>query len=138
MDIESIVAEYVRSKQAADAMAQRANELKKILVREVSENGEEDNKGNLWSRIGGYSLQYQRRQKSPVYDKSKAEDLLKGVGIWEELKQTTIVEEVPEDVLVGYVFEHPEHEHILREVYEVPEPTWAFMQPQAVEQYDEE
>jgi hypothetical protein len=88
--------------------------------------------------VGGYSLQYQRLQKTPSFDKEKAREALMREGLWEELKQITITEEIPEEDLVAYVFDNPEYEYILREVYTVPEPTWAFMPPKEVEQYDDE
>jgi hypothetical protein len=135
-NLEKLASEYLRSKQAADAMAARAKELKNILSKAVEERGDEDDKGHLWMNAGRYLLQRQKRQSAPFFNKGAAEKWAKDNGLWDSLKKTTVIEEVHEDDLVAYVFQNPEFESALRDLYTVPEPTWAFMSPQEVDQYD--
>jgi hypothetical protein len=136
VDLEKLAEEYLRSKTVADAMAARAKELKTILSRAVEDRGDEDDKGHKWMNAGRYLLQRQKRQSAPSFNKTAAEKWAKDMGLWETLKKTIVLEEVNEDDLVAFVFQNPEHEHALRTLYDVPEPTWAFMSPQEVEQYD--
>lgn len=135
-DVERIVEEYVRVKGAVDSMSARAEELKKMLSNVLMQQGDEDEKGNRWMNAGRFLLQRQRRQKPPSFNKDAAEKWAKKNGLWDDLKKVIVTEEVDEDALVGYVFLHPEHEDSLRDLYTVPEPTWAFLSPQEVEQYD--
>lgn len=136
IDLEKLASEYMRSKQAADAMTARAKELKTLLSKAVEERGEEDDRGHFWLSAGRYLLQRQRRQSAPSFDKAAAEKWAKEHGLWNELKKTVVTEEVNEDDLVAFVFNNPEYENDLRSLYVVPEPTWAFQSPQEVEQYD--
>lgn len=135
-NLEKLASEYLRSKHAADAMAARAKELKNILSKAVEERGDEDDKGHFWMNAGRYLLQRQKRQSAPFFNKNAAEKWVKNNGLWDSLKKTIVIEEVNEDDLVAYVFQHPEFESDLRGLYTVPEPTWAFMSPQEVDQYD--
>lgn len=136
-DFESLASEYVRSKRVADDMAKRSKEIRDVLARAMNTRGEEDDKGNLWMGAGRYLLRYQKRQSAPSIDKEAAEAWAKENGLWEDLKKVTVVEEVDEDALVAYVFQNPEHEDDLRTLYKVPEPTWAFLMPEEVDQYDD-
>jgi hypothetical protein len=136
MNLEKLAEEYLRSKTAADAMAARAKELKTILSRAIDDRGDEDEKGHMWLGAGRFLLQRQKRQAPPSFNKEAAEKWAKGNDLWDELKRTIVIEEVNEDDLVAFVFKNPEYESELRSLYNVPEPTWAFMTPQEVEQYD--
>jgi hypothetical protein len=136
-DFESLASEYVRSKRVADDMAKRSKEIRDVLARALNSRGEEDDRGNLWMGAGRYLLRYQKRQSSPTLNKDAAESWAKENGLWEDLKKVTVVEEVDEDALVSYVFKNPEYEDDLRTLYTVPEPTWAFMMPEEVDQYDD-
>jgi hypothetical protein len=136
MDLEKLAAEYIRSKQAADAMTARAKELKDLLSKTLETRGEEDDKGHMWLNAGRYLLKRQKRQSAPVFDKAAAEKWAKDNGLWDDLKKTIVIEEVSEDDLVAFVFNNPDYENDLRSLYKVPEPTWAFMTPQEVDQYD--
>jgi hypothetical protein len=136
IDLEKLASEYVRSKQAADAMAARAKELKELLSRSVENHGEEDDKGHFWLNAGRFLLQRQKRQSAPVFDKAAAEKWAREHGLWNDLKKTVVTEEVNEDDLVAFVFNNPEYEDDLRILYKVSEPVWAFMPPKEVEQYD--
>jgi hypothetical protein len=136
IDLEKLASEYIRSKQASEAMAARAKELKELLSKAVASHGDEDEKGHFWLNAGRFLLQRQRRQSAPVFDKAAAEKWSKEHGLWNDLKKTVITEEVNEDDLVAFVFNNPEYENDLRTLYKVSEPTWAFVTPQEVEQYD--
>jgi hypothetical protein len=136
IDLEKLAEEYLRSKQVADAMSARVKELKDLMSKTLESRGEEDEKGHMWLNAGRYLLKRQKRQSAPVFDKAAAEKWAKEHGLWNDLKKTVVTEEVNEDDLVAFVFNNPEYENDLRLVYKVPEPTWAFMAPQEVEQYD--
>lgn len=142
MNLERITEEYLKLKAHQEGVAAQVEQLKKMLVEKVDEAGVPDDNGHLWLTLDGYLLQRQKRQGKKYLNRARAEEWAKERGCWQDVM--VIREELDEDNLLGYVFEHrrsedPEFANIeaeLESLYETPDPTWAFMPPVVQKTYD--
>lgn len=140
MNLERITEEYLKRKAHLAALTDQVGKLKEMLSEQVDKAGVPDDKGHLWLTLDGYLLQRQKRQGDKRLDREAAEQWARDLGIWDKVK--VIREELSEDELLGFVFEHrksdryPDIEEQLQKLYVTPDPTWAFMPPVVQKQYD--
>jgi hypothetical protein len=123
-DIERLSEEYVNTKSMLDKVTTRLNELKEALTRLVDEQGQPDEKGNLWLPAGNRQLKKERRS-SLSFDEESAEQWAKSEGIFNDVKRVIFKEVVDEDKLLAYAWEHREASPII-ESFNKEKVTWAF------------
>ena len=117
-----IAEEYKKAKEFAESTAKRADELKKELVRQVSQYGTSDDRGHKWMAAGDMQLKNERRV-GKSFDLTAAIDWAKENDIWDAVKE--IIETTNEDLILRYSWEHPEHQATVAKFY-VERETWAF------------
>lgn len=117
-----IAEEYKKAKEFAESTAKRADELKKELVRQVSQYGTSDDRGHKWMAAGDMQLKHERRV-GKSFDLASAIDWAKENDIWDAVKE--IIETTNEDLILRYSWEHPEHQATVAKFY-VERETWAF------------
>lgn len=120
--IETLVSEYKKAKEFATKVTERADELKKELVKLVKESGKPDNKGHLWLDAGDNQVKHERRVSRSL-DQSAAIDWAKNNGVWDEVKE--VIEVLSEDALLKFFWENPDRSKELEEMYSEKE-SWAF------------
>lgn len=119
---ERLAQEFKKSKEAIDLLTKRQNEMKNELINAITTNGYEDEKGHLWYEVGSMELKYERRV-SRSFNAEAAEQWAREQGLWDDLKK--VIEVVDEDKLLGYAWNHKEHENTIQGFY-VEKETWAF------------
>lgn len=137
MNVERLAKEYLSRKKFLDDTARTVEELKALLNKAVESEGTPDEKGHVWLAAGDFLLQRQKRQGKSYLDRAAAEEWAKAKGIWDEVK--VVKEELNEDALLGYAFEHrkdPGLEDEFEALYVEPAPTWAFIAPIEQKQYE--
>lgn len=101
-DFPRYVEEYLREKEAMEAMQARVNEKKAAINKFVDDLGEADEKGSKWVHvegIPGLSAVKRERRVSQSLDTDKAEAWLKKNGLWEQYSEEIRV--LDEDALYG-------------------------------------
>lgn len=138
MNIERLAEEYVKRKKLLDSLTKEVNDLKGMLSEQVDTDGDVDEKGNRWLVAGKFLLQRQKRQPQKYLNLEAAEQWVKDLGVWDEVK--VVREQLDEDKLLGFVYDnrrtHPEFEDVLEGMYVEPDPTWAFISPVEQKQYE--
>ena len=119
---EKLADDFRKSKEAIDALTKRQEAMKKELVQAVKDNGYEDEKGNVWLKLGEKELKYERRV-SRALNADAAEQWAREQGIWDDIKE--VVERLSEEKLLGYSWLHKEVEDIIQGFYSEKE-SWAF------------
>lgn len=129
MNIDRLAEEYVRSSVHIKDATERKEELKKLLLRTVEEQGEADEKGNQWIAGEEYLIKRERRA-SKTWDADAAEEWAKSLGILDSLTTTTTVvtTAIDPDKVAAYAFKHPEMEDTVK-AFNTESVTWAFPQP---------
>lgn len=130
MNVERIAEEYVKQNTLLKSLEKIVGEYKKLLIKVVDEQGEPDAKGHRWFVAGSFLLQRQKRQGDKYINKERAEEWAKERGIWNKVSVT--VEQLDEDALVAYAYEHRSDEMLEKEfqaLYDQPPVTYAFMPP---------
>lgn len=117
-----LAAEYKEAKSFADRAAKRAEELKKILVKDVQENGQPDDRGHKWCPAGDFQLKHELR-KYTKFDLDAAAQWAKDHGLWDEVKD--VIEVPNEEKILALGWTHPEYSEIIAEFYKTSE-VWAF------------
>lgn len=119
---ERLAEEFKKSKEAIDTLTKRQNAMKAELVEAIKAKGYEDDKGHLWYKAGATEMKYERRV-SRSFNAEAAEQWARENGLWDDLKK--VVELLDEDKLLGYAWNHKEHEDTIQNFYAEKE-TWAF------------
>lgn len=122
--VQRLLTEYLDTKSLSDKIAKRLDEVKTALVEYLKEEGQPDEKGNLWIPVGDKQLKHERRS-SIFLDQSAAEDWCREQGIFDDLKQVVVTETVDEDKLLAYAWEHREVSKVI-ESFNKEKVTWAF------------
>lgn len=121
-----LVTDYVEAKRTADTVAKRFNDLKARLAEYVDENGEVDDKGNLWvelpdnSPVG--SLKREKRV-SRFLDEDATEEFLKKKRLYKDCTSTITVLDEEKILAAHYAGKISEEE--LDALY-AEKITWAF------------
>lgn len=143
MNLERLTEQYLKDKAHAEVLAERIAQFKEMLSKKVDAEGTADDKGHKRLRAGRFELQRQLRQPKPYLDPNAAEEYVKGLGIWDDVKVTR--EALDEDALAGWLYEHKDEENPetglpyedeYRNLFVTPKPTWAFLPP-VVQEFDE-
>lgn len=113
--------DYKESKDFADRIQKRTDELKQTLVKNLKDYGVEDDRGHKWLAAGDMQLKHERRV-SRSFDLSAATKWVKSLGAWDEVKD--VIEVTTEDRILQYAWEHG-HTDVVSEFYSDRE-TWAF------------
>jgi hypothetical protein len=119
---ERLAQEFKKSKEGIEALTKRQNDMKAELVKAIQDNGYEDDKGHKWFKVGDIELKYERRVSRSL-NMEAAEQWARGLGIWDDLKK--VVEQLDEDKLLGYAWNHKEQEDTIQNFY-VEKESWAF------------
>jgi len=119
--IARLAEEYKAAKEFADKTASRADELKRELVRQVSSNGKQDDRGHKWMPAGDMQLKHERRV-STSFDLSAAIEWIKNMDAWDEVKE--VIETTNEDRILQYAWAN-EYKDVVAKFYTERE-TWAF------------
>lgn len=130
MELERITEEYLRELGHLKTLEKITSEYKKLLIKAIDEQGVPDDKGHKWLAAGKFMLQRQKRQGDKLINKERAEGWAKAKGMWESVK--VVREELDEDALLAYMYEHRDDEELedeFNELYDTPPVTWAFMTP---------
>lgn len=137
MNLDRLVEEYVKQRGFIEKAEKRNGELKEMLVEAVDEQGEIDpDSGHKTIATGNWILTRQRRARKN-FDTTTASEWAKAMGIWDEVSTTKTVTTtiLDHDKLLGYIYEHPEHE-ALYQSFRTEDVTWAFMPPKPHEKID--
>lgn len=129
-EIKKLTEDYVQHKHHIKVLEKMIAEDKKALMEFVRENGTPDDVGHIWSQVGPWSLQVQKRQGEPRLDREAAEEWARDTGFWDSVSRT--VEVLDEDLLMSYAFDHrdePGFEDKLKSLFVAPKPTYAFQTP---------
>lgn len=129
-DFNSQVREFVRTKEALDALEKRSKELREKLMAVLDEDGLTDEKGNILYELetpidGVVRLEKQRRATRKL-DETKAEEIIATTGIGEAVYE--MVQVINEDSLMAQYYEGNITEDQLDEMF----PTtvvWALRTP---------
>ncbi len=113
--------EYKESKEFADRIQKRTDELKQSLVKHVKEHGVQDDRGHKWLAAGDMQIKHERRV-SRSFDISAATRWVKELGAWDEVKE--VIEATTEDRILQYAWENG-YAEVVSEFY-VDRETWAF------------
>lgn len=136
LDRESVVNEYIKHLEHSDRLQKMISDLKSTMSKWVDE-GEEDEKGHRWLKVGRYLLQKQKRQGSPVLDQKAVEEWAKSRGIWGQVTKT--VEILDEDALLAYVYDHRDEdglEETYKSFFKDAPISYAFIKPKEEDTYD--
>ena len=130
MELDRLVDEYMKHDKHRKRLEKMTGNLKKMIKAKVEETGTPDDKGHKWLQAGKWQLQVQKRQGEPRLNTQRVEDWAKANGFWKSVSKT--VEVMDEDALMAYVYERrddPEFEAEFQEMYDTPEPNYAFQMP---------
>ena len=117
-----LVEEFKRSKEFMEREEKRLSAMKKELSEYVEANGEVDNNGHRWLKVGDFELKRERRV-SRSFNRAKAEQWVDENGYWEVVGETVTV--LSEDKLLALAWEDKSLEPTIQAFYEEKE-TWAF------------
>lgn len=123
-DLERLTKEYLDTKNMADKVNDRLDELKAALSMRVMKDGQEDDRGNLWLPVGSRQLKREKRV-SITFDEEAAEQWAKEQGIFNDVKRIIIKEKIDMDLLLAYAWEHKEVQQCI-ESFNTEKITWAF------------
>jgi hypothetical protein len=134
---ERLVQEYLNNLSLMDTLKKQIESIKSALSKDVDSEGEEDDKGHRWLKVGPYLLQRQRRQGASSLDRDATEQWAKERGIWEKVSK--VVEVLDEDALMAYAYEHRDDDDVQAEVqalYKEAPVSYAFIKPVEEDSYD--
>ena len=114
LSIERLAEEYKKAREFEDKAKAHVASLRDSLVAALQENGDPDEKGNLWLDGGRFRIKYEQRV-STTLEVDKVEVWAKESDMWDEITQTITV--IDEDKLAGLAFSHPDLAPILSEFY---------------------
>lgn len=121
LDIERLAEEYENAKAFEDSAKKRTLALRELLVSALQQDGEDDEKGNLWLSAGKFRIKYERRVSTSL-DSAKLEEWAKENDLWEQLSET--VEVIVEDKVAVLSFERPDLAPVLADFF-VERSSWA-------------
>lgn len=137
LDPARLVQEYVTHSEHLEKLSDTVKSIKDHLSNLVDKDGEEDEKGHRYLKVGPYLLKRQRRQSTPTLDANEVEEWAKERGIWEQISKSVVV--LDEDALVAYVYDHRDEEGLestFQSFYKQAKPSYAFMKPVEEATYD--
>jgi hypothetical protein len=106
-DFTSQVREYVTLKQSLEVLEKRQGELREKLFEKIDQDGEVDDKGNVFfeldSEIEGVARLEKQRRVSRKLDEAAAEDIISEKKLDEELYKTVRI--VDEDAVMAAHYE---------------------------------
>lgn len=127
---EMLINEYMNHLHHMEVLKKTIESMKSALSKLVEEEGEVDDKGHQWLKVGDHLLQRQRRQGSSTLDVAAAEAWARENGVWHKVSK--MVEVLDEDALMGYVYEHRDEEgleQMVKSLYKEAPTTYAFIKP---------
>lgn len=140
MNLEQIVDEYKKRKDALRIVQKGVDELKELIAKQIDKQGHTDDKGHKRLQAGKWALKRQWNQGEPVFDRDEAEEWARELGIFEDVSYQP-PPEIDEDKLARWVFEHrnePGLEERYHKLWKEKKGHWSFIEPQEVNaEYDE-
>jgi hypothetical protein len=127
-DIGSQIREYIKLRNAIDALDKRSKELRDGLMDHITDKGEEESNGSIRLSLpaavdGVVALERQRRAKREL-DEIKAEEIANDLGIRNDIYK--MVEVLDEDALMAAHYEGKITEEQLDEMFPT-KVTWALV-----------
>ena len=124
--IEEKVLEYSLIRNQVKELETRQKELRDSLMEIIEENGYEDDQGHVWLEFdheinGVKALQRTRKVTRPI-DAVSAEEVLAGLGLWEQC--TDLVRVVNDDAVMQALYDEELTEADVDCIYP-PKITWA-------------
>jgi hypothetical protein len=127
---EMLVKEYMNHLHHMEVLKKTIDSMKSSLSKLVEEEGEVDEKGHQWLKVGDHLLQRQRRQGASTLDAGAAEEWARENGVWNKVSK--VIEVLDEDALMAYVYEHRDEdglEDMIKSLYKEAPTTYAFIKP---------
>jgi hypothetical protein len=139
MNIDRLAEEYLKTQELITTATSRKEEMKKMLMKYVEDNGSTDAQGHQWLPGDEFLLKRERRKGQVVFDEKAAREWAAEQGILDDL--LTTVTPAPytyfdEDKLAAWAFEHKDAEPTVKGFYNESDPTWAFAKPVKQKGYD--
>lgn len=135
MNVERLAQEYMKQKELSKALASKTEQLRELLIAALDREGQVDQDGHAWLPAGDVLLKKEKRQPKPFLDKERAEEWLKRLGAWEDVREVVVTEVINEDALMAYVWDNKHLEGELKDLYITPEPSYALVAKE-VKHYD--
>lgn len=137
LDPDLLIRDYITHSEHLDKLTSTVKSIKDYLSSLVDSDGEEDEKGHRWLKVGPYMLKRQRRQGEKKINLQRAEEWARKRGVWDKVKAT--VEVLDEDALVAYVYDHRDEDGVEEEfqsLFDEAPVSYAFMKPVEEATYD--
>jgi hypothetical protein len=126
VNIERAVVEYLEQRELHDRQGRHLEVLKKMLVDQIKSDGVTDSDGHKRLGVGDYELTLQRRLSGATLDREAATEWAEENEVFENVSRRVL----DEDLLLAYVYEHPECEAVLQSFYSEQKETFAFLKPE--------
>ena len=126
----------MKSSDHIKAATARKDELKKLILKYVEENGDADAAGHQWLAGDEYLIKRERRV-SRGWDEGAATVWAESLGILDSLTTTvvTTTTAIDPDKVAAYAFLHPDLEATVKS-FNTESVTWAFPQPVKQKKYE--
>lgn len=130
--LAKVAAQYKESKEFAERIQKKTDELKQELIRNLKLYGSPDDRGHMWLSAGDLQLKHERRVQSG-FDLQAAIAWIKEIDAWDDVKE--VIETTNEDRILQFAWNNGHKEHVAK--FYTERETWAF---KLIEQksYDDE
>lgn len=139
-DFKSVCKEYRSLKEQMSVLEKTIKQYKEIIDEYMDAHCQLDTRGHRWFSVGDYYLERQRRQATPKLKEEEAGEILKKLGVYDQVVKEVTDYEYNGDVLAQLVSEGKIPEEDFNKMFEPGKISYATLviSKEAKEKYEDE